>query len=493
MEQLDQLHVVSDIHLGGAPGHQIFNQGPLLAATIDELRARPRDLRIGLVINGDIIDFLAAPDAVYFDPKGAVGKLEAVLRDPAFRPVFEALARFVANDRRVLALVLGNHDVELALPDVQERLLQEICGDDAAARGRVRIAFDGTGYACAVGGQRALCLHGNDADPWNPVDQAALRQVILADKLGLDMPAWTPNAGTRLVIDIMNGIKKNFPLVDLLKPETKPVLSVLLAIDPRQLGAAKRFAGVATRFSLDDYRMQRGAFLGAEGTPAAAPPPRGDDDAALAALLDRKPKIQAKEAQGGDLLAEVEGLYREGRDPLNITPKDAKLGFGGIVWDALFGKDPRRELRESLAGWLKDDKTFALDTPDSTFTQLDKLVGPDVHYLIAGHTHLARAIPRAKGGGFYFNSGTWIRLIRLTEDLLGDDDAFAAVFDAFKAGTMAALDEAEALVLRDPTLVSIEATGGVVVAELRRPEIADDGSLTLTPKPGTRFQSSRRA
>src|SRR6185369_11621448 len=97
-----------------------------------------------------------------------------------------------------------------------------------SARARVVLAMDGTGYACTVGGKRVLCVHGNDADAWNPVDQDALHTVIRALKGGLTLPEWQPNAGTRLVIDIMNQIKSRFPMVDLLKPETKPVVGVLL-------------------------------------------------------------------------------------------------------------------------------------------------------------------------------------------------------------------------------------------------------------------------
>src|SRR3954463_12657654 len=81
MEQLDQLHVVSDLHLGGEPGHQIFDRGALLAATIDHLRERPAHLRVGLVLDGDIVDFLADPEARYLDPEGAVRKLEAIIAD----------------------------------------------------------------------------------------------------------------------------------------------------------------------------------------------------------------------------------------------------------------------------------------------------------------------------------------------------------------------------------------------------------------------------
>lgn len=480
MEQLDQVHVISDLHLGGEPGHQIFDQGALLGGLIDHLRTRAPARRVALVLNGDIVDFLAAPGATYLDPTGAVDKLDAIVKDPAFQPVFQALARFVREGGRTLVLALGNHDVELALPEVTERLLQEICGDDPAARGRVRLATDGTGYACQVGGKKALCLHGNDVDPWNIVDHAALRQVVQALKRGITPPAWEPNAGTRLVIDIVNGLKQRFPVVDLIQPETGPLLGILLALDPSQLGAAKRFARGAARLLRDDLRVGRGFLSAAEpGAPSAPAVPRSDD-AALAMLMQASKKAPASAPRGADLLAEVERLYQEGRDPLDLASNDGKLGWGRLTWDVILGRDPLRELRASLAQWIEEDKTFAIDTPDKTFERLDATVGPDIDYLIVGHTHLARALPRREGRGFYFNAGTWIRLIQLTDAMLQDDASFAPVFAALRQKTLAALDAVPGLVRRHPTMVSIEAEGDAALAELRLVEPRPAGEVTLT-------------
>jgi len=53
MMNYDELHVVSDLHLGGEPGFQIFDQGEELAALIDLLRLRPSERRVALVLNGD--------------------------------------------------------------------------------------------------------------------------------------------------------------------------------------------------------------------------------------------------------------------------------------------------------------------------------------------------------------------------------------------------------------------------------------------------------
>jgi UDP-2,3-diacylglucosamine pyrophosphatase LpxH len=496
MDQLDQLHAVSDLHLGGAPGHQIFDRGPLLAGAIDALRERAPGARVGLVLNGDIVDFLAAPGATYLDPFGAVAKLEAILTDPAFRPVWDALARFVRAPGRTLVLGLGNHDVELSLPDVQARLLQAICGDSLEAHARVRIAMDGTGYACEVGGRRVLCVHGNEVDAWNVVDQSALNQVIRSLRHGSPVDAWDPNAGTRLVIDVMNGIKRSFPMVDLLKPETRPVVAVLLALDPSSLSALKRFAPIAARLGVQHVRSAR--FLGEDNEAAAAAAAPLDEGAALAALLQRKKggevAARAGSSEAARLLDEVEELYREGKDPLELSPAGATLGFGDLLLDALLKRDPVKDLRESLQGWLAGDKTFALDTEDEVSRGLDERVGPGIDFVVAGHTHLARALRRKRGGGYYFNSGTWVRLIRLSEAMLADDLAFAPVFQAFRGQTLEALDGVKDLVFRNPTMVSIEVEGDAVVGVIRRAvevEVEGKGSVDLVADPASRLALSK--
>jgi UDP-2,3-diacylglucosamine pyrophosphatase LpxH len=485
MDQLDQLHAVSDLHLGGAPGRQIFDQGPLLAGTIDRLRERAPDARVGLVLNGDIVDFLAAPGATYLDPFGAVAKLETILIDAAFRPVWEALARFVRAPGRTLVLGLGNHDVELALPDVQERLLHAICGDSLEARARVRVAMDGSGYSCVVGARRVLCVHGNEVDAWNVVDHGALNQVIRGLRQASDVPPWDPNAGTRLVIDVMNGIKRDFPMVDLLKPETKPIVGVLLALDPSSLTALKRFAPIAVRLGMQ--RMRGRGFLGEE-------PATLSEEAALAALLHREKSpdraTTAGTTGGAQMLDEVEQLYREGKSALDLSPAGETLGFGALIADVVMGRDPSKNLRDSLQGWLAGDKTFAIETEDDVSRGLDDRVGPSVDFVVAGHTHLARALKRKRGPGYYFNSGTWVRLIRLDDAMLADDGAFAPVYQALRGQTLEALDAVERLVFRNPTLVSIEADAGAVVGVLNQAVAAPSG-VELVADPASRFALPR--
>jgi hypothetical protein len=228
--------VISDLHLGGyeAPyegqqrDYRIFRDGEALAWFIGHAAAsRTAAGRIALVINGDLVDFLAVEDATYFDWEGADGKLTAIIDDPQLGEMWTALTAFVQSDRGDLIIVLGNHDLELALPGPQQLLLTRLAGRDAAKRARVIFAMDGCGFSCRVGGKRVLCVHGNEVDPWNAIEWgrlAFIRRALTRGSLARDrqlMDDWIPNPGTQLVIDHLNGVKRQHQWIDLLKPKKR--------------------------------------------------------------------------------------------------------------------------------------------------------------------------------------------------------------------------------------------------------------------------------
>ena len=377
MDKLDQLHVVSDLHLGASRASDLQpGRGARPGDSID-LASTPPGQRVGLVLNGDIVDFLAAEDAKHFDPEGAPRKLQAIMDDPAFAPVFDALGRFVRAADCVLVLVLGNHDVELALPEVQDVLVARICGADDAARGRVRIAMDGTGFTCLVGGRRVLCIHGNQADPWNVVDHDALRDFIKAQNEGVEPKVPPANAGTRLVVDVMNGIKHAYPFVDLLKPETVPVPGVLLALPSHLHAPLLDFAKITLRLAYDKARTE-GGFLGADGPSTGAPPP--DGYRALDVLLRASaPKGEAgAEDAALSWLKLAESDFAAGRRPADVVGLDEgseMLGLGGLIGDRIRRKDPRENLRDALKTYLVNDRTFQFDTEDYAYREHNGAMG----------------------------------------------------------------------------------------------------------------------
>ena len=483
MTDFDQLHVVSDLHLGGSIGFQIFDQSKELAGLVDYLKALSAP-HLGLVLNGDVVDFLAEDDPKYLDPNGAVRKLDRIFADLTFAPVWQALSRFVSTEGRELIIVGGNHDVELSLPPVRQRLIEQLCGGASDARGRITLATDGAGFACTVRGARVLCIHGHEADPWNVVDYRQLLEVERALNRRQPPPEWTPNAGTKLVIDLMNDVKQSFPFVDLLKPETPVVPSVVLAVDRQVVSKLNNLAPVLLRLASDQVRLRLG-LLGADEPEAAL---TISDDAAMQHLLA---KGFSRAAQGSgdldDLLGRVEDQWQKGEDPTSlVTGGGAEtLGLPGMLIDRVLGRDPRDNLREALQSWLGDDRTFETNFADDTFRRLDADVGREVAFVVAGHTHLQRALPRSSRVGAYFNSGTWIRLIKLSSAHLQHAASFDPVFLALKAGTMQALDQLEGLVVRRSTVVSIEPDSRSVFGELRYMRLEPE--TKLEPVPNTRL------
>ena len=476
----EQLYVVSDLHMGGKKGFQVFRMGETLANFIRHLKDKKSD-SLALVLNGDIVDFLAEKPFRYLDPEGAIRKLERICNDASFSMVWKALADFVDTPGRHLVLNLGNHDVELALPHVQQWLVAHLSHRCDAARGRITMAVDGAGYPCAVGDKQVLCLHGNEEDAWNAVDFKELLDVARALNRRQTPEDWDANAGTRLVIDVMNKIKAEYPFVDLLKPETKAAVPILLALAPQYVGEIHRLLRVLGYRTRDWVRLKAG-FLSAEDQVREE---GSAEDDALGKLLSEccgERPIGAGSADVDALLDRAYQRVREGHDP---TAQEGETSIEVLgVRDAIatwIGNRKKEVVRKTLRWRLDNDRTFDLEYADKTFKRIDKEVSSQVHYLITGHTHLARALQRNHGGRYYYNCGTWIPLIKLTPDQLDDQERFEAeVYDKLAHGSHEAL---KGLISQRPCAVSVVAESGEVHGQLSL--VQEDG--TLKPIEDTRF------
>ena len=485
--QLDELQVVSDLHLGGLPGFQIFASGPELAWLADSVAGSAAKGDAALLINGDFIDFLAEAPSREFDPDGAGAKLDRVMADPAFKPAFDALARLLATPRRRLIINLGNHDLELALPWVQARLARALCGAGAgsdAARSRLHLVTDGTGVRCQVGRASVLCLHGNETDAWNVTDHERLRRLVRDRRYGLPAEPWVPNAGAQLVVEVMNQIKAAYPFVDLLKPETQAVVPILSALNPALLKRMQALAAVAARTAADLVRLRTG-FLGAEA-PADEPGAAGGSSATPAW------QGAAPGASAAALMAQAEQAFQAGTTPISLVraSQAEQLGLWTTAWDWLRGQPRHEVLREALE-FLDKDQSFEPGAADDTFRQLDARVAPEIDLLLTGHTHLARSLPRQRGAGHYFNSGTWARLMRIPPELRRDKARFKQLFDLLGQARMADLDRAPGLVLRQNTVVAIWTDAqGATQAELRQVQAGGktgtQAGFSAVPQAGTR-------
>src|SRR5262249_36493346 len=122
---------------------------------------------------------------------------------------------------------LGNHDVELAYPEVWAEVRQAILAEAPDAAGRVEFFNTRATYNPRVGGVTVHVEHGNAGDRGNEINYVPLFQAV---ETGTNTFAYPP--GTKLVYETMNGFKETFQFVDVLKPEMPAVPLALLALKP---------------------------------------------------------------------------------------------------------------------------------------------------------------------------------------------------------------------------------------------------------------------
>lgn len=483
LPQHDEIHIISDLHMGGKTGFQILGRTERLAAFVRWAAEQRPGERVALVLNGDVIDTLAEDTGGYIAFDNAVDVVQRIMDDDAFKPIWKALAELVHAEGRSLVFVLGNHDIELAFPAVQTLVIDRLAGDNPAARGRITFSTMGAGYACEVGGKRVFCTHGNEVDAWNYIRYEDLAKAGRRLNCGRSLKPgeWEPNAGTKMVKDIMNGIKRTYPWIDLLKPETKAAMGVLIAIDPSQAGQLRHILPVVGERIEGSLEVDR--RLSAEGF--SVPDQSRSRPVGLDHLLGPSLKEGVLSAGGGRRTAEeLLMMAEDGYKTFNAeddTPAET-LGTGQYLWDRLTGwlrgVTEVEALRRALSDWLEGDKTFDASDRDDTCKQVLDSIGSHIDFVVTGHTHLERAISLG-GGRFYFNCGTWIRLLRFTEKMLESEASFAPVYALLKKGTMKDIDDS-GFVLDQSGAVCIKEEDGVVTGGLFH--ITEKAGI-ITPEP----------
>lgn len=479
----DEVHVISDIHMGGKPGFQILGKTARLANYIRWVAAQRPGGRVALVLNGDVFDTLAEDIRGYVAVDEATATLTRIMNDPSFSGIWDALADFVKTKGRTLVIVIGNHDIEVSFPPVQRLIQSRLAGEDLDARARIEFSTTGAGYTCLVGNTRVFCTHGNEVDAWNYNRYEDLARVArrLNAGLTLDPKEWYPNAGTRMVKEVMNDVKRRYAWIDLLKPETSAAVGTLVVLDPSQVVKINNLLSILGERQKGskqvDQRLSAEGFRPREetGAPAVTVDQLLGPNVAAGLRFGASPSTR----NADDMLLAAEKNFRHRGAP--VTPPNQTLGTGGLIWDRLtgwingVGKD--EALRRALKDWLAEDKTFDITNQDDTYKQVTASVGASTDFIVNGHTHLERAIDMG-GSRYYFNCGTWIRLMRFTEAMLKDTASFKPVYEVLTDGTMAAIDNAmfggEPFVLDQTSAVSITLEDGKTVGRLTHVE--GDGS-----------------
>ena len=405
------LYSVSDLHMGPDPALQPLEAGGLLARTIERIADQERDKTTVLIVNGDIVDFLARNTDRTFDPVGTLDELKRV--GGTFREVFAAFASFLKREKSTLVFNLGNHDAELGLSRHQTALRAMVGGGEV--RGTLHFSFNPhastdevyQGYECTVGGRHVRLAHGNEVDAWNVVSTALVRgaEANLRPTLGLtDDPI---NAGSALVVRLMNQVKREYRFVDLLKPEDKAVIMVLLSLEPSYLLRLGELLKLMPRMVMDSWKISWGVLGG------NVKPEQLSSEMLAARMLG---SLMMQEMTGEQLIAR--SWEQRKRTPLQVAIEEAESVGGSALLGGV--RYPVPGLRQALEVVRRTWEGFEPQTPDDTSRKMTERYPSENGVLIAGHTHLRRFIP--KGRSLYINTGTWMPLIRLDRVLASRDE-----------------------------------------------------------------------
>jgi UDP-2,3-diacylglucosamine pyrophosphatase LpxH len=361
---------------------------------------------IELVVAGDFLDFLAIPPSAAFtpDPTAAVAKLRRTMSEPPFDAVFTALGRFLHAGHH-LSVLVGNHDVELTFPSVQEALLVRM----AAAPGQVAFLDDGCAYR--LGG--VLIEHGNRYDGANENDWTGLRAFKSAQSRYEKPPEdLVVSAGSKIVHAVVNPLKERYPFIDLLQPQGEVVALLLLAFEPGLIWDVRKLANMLSGRRLQG-RYAQGQAPGETRHVSATPPALGPDpaDPELARVFGatyEALRAPVEQVSSGDL-ASV-----------------AWAGRGDGLRDLLARSEPiprprLEQIQTCLRRLLVGDRSDRVDGPTEQYgaaaERLRAGSGGEVDVVVMGHTHLARHIGPAERAT-YINTGTWADVVRVPESAL---------------------------------------------------------------------------
>ena len=467
--------VISDLHLGGSapegtsPGFQMCppESRRRLARFIAQIEKRAvLDIAakdsVELIINGDFLDFLAEEPFASFTglSKVAVKKfwqiVESCDRDsPPGERVFEQLSKFVTAGHR-LTILLGNHDIELALPAVRSELLKLLTGGQPAL---VEFLFDGE--ACCRG--RALIEHGNRYDGWNSVAHGGLRAYRARASRGEPEYPFAPPAGSTLVTEVMNPLKRIYRFIDLLKPENEALIPILAVLHPealrkiREIWSAVRARTDAKPGVVPDEET----YVADTGDNGVVPDeltqvsnaehPSVSPSFHRRALAGHEMDDETVRRTEGALAVSEEivgNLVTGDQHPEDqeVVPDNlTQVGDGFFAWirsgwnllraTLSNGDDGLVCLRSALVAHRNTiGTTFDLDSDDGPYVAAARrLIGDDIQFVVFGHTHLPKTIP-IDAGGRYINTGTWCPTIQLDERIYQpgpNDDATIGLLRRF--------------------------------------------------------------
>jgi UDP-2,3-diacylglucosamine pyrophosphatase LpxH len=398
------LIIISDLHVGINDSFDIFalpgsNKHALFTRFMTYVREQPNPME--LVINGDFIDFLQLRPWNDLSRKTAKKKIdEIVTKSPS---VFKDLGTFLGDPRHRLKILLGNHDVELAYPEVGKVLHDAILPSPAQGADRYELFDKRTTYNPTVNGVLVHIEHGNRGDQWNWLNYDPLFRDA---ELGTEKFKYPP--GTKLVYETMNAFKEKLRFVDLLKPEMPAVILLLIALKPGMSVLALPKVALSKLNSISNGILS--ALLQSLGGPPLGEVEKAPKRTSVAArLTDYYAGIRPEDFPQADdvqwFLSANETIAAS--DAQVLGPRLDYIKFKFLSW-AFDNLNRFKAAQEGETFYRQDHPS----TPDSKGAKT--CFEGDVKVVVFGHTH--EALKTEFTEGVYVNSGTWADVIRMPRD-----------------------------------------------------------------------------
>lgn len=410
--------IVSDLHVGGGKndlGDDHVYQESEFASFLEKEIPESQKGAVELFINGDFLEFAQVlPDAYtlgsdkyWCSEDESVSKIVEIIR--GHKEIFEALKDFKKRGN-IITLAAGNHDVDLWWKGVQEKIEAEV--------GEVQFALGEEWYYRY--GNRLVIGHGHMIDPANKFKHwdNPIRQV----KGGPPRLEMCP--GTLFMVKFLNGLEKNYPFADNLKP---------LMMLARLLYAERRPDFKAAVWTLLKFAGEDPvAFLGTADEEAIADLEIGADILSEVDLNDSfAEEIARLYREMGKPQANIE-MVREGlkteEDVYNFL-KQLILKVSPDRWEHVF--DDVEGLNLGIDGGNQHDpddengdEVVTLSSVRSGMANEKKALREEAEYqfgapttevVVCGHTHQPDEWRGANGtwDGGYFNPGSWTRYVEV--------------------------------------------------------------------------------
>jgi UDP-2,3-diacylglucosamine pyrophosphatase LpxH len=390
--------ILSDLHLGNDGAYDIFAGRDALPALLEQC-CNPITR---VVLNGDAFDFLLDDEPLGLSLARAVAQARAIVGAPSTARVLEAMGRLLAAGGEVV-IRLGNHDVELALSEVQD-IIRAALQQPTDVSARLQFERGDKPAIIEVGGVRILVAHGEHNDPWNRLDYDELP----GPGASVDRSRFRHPPGSMLVKSVLNPLKKQYGMrfADLLKPDFRGAVLTALAVDPGAVKLVFQQSNLSIMWQLLRRISGPASFAGSE------------PDMGLADALDS--------AALGDEEREALAAAIDPMMPLMFGPDDSlldrarlKLARAGL---ALYASFHRAAAAEAGAAY------FALAPEAAEWDEARRLAHEfGAQAVIIGHTHAARF--QHDDDLVFVNTGTWIWLMQLPQPD-ADDQAWIRFLEA---------------------------------------------------------------